>query len=46
MSQEQKKKSRELVLAAVTQNSMVFQYADDALKKDRELVLAAVTQSG
>ena len=37
---------REVVLAAVQQDSKALQYAAEELKKDREFVLAAVQQNG
>ncbi len=41
---ESLKKDREIVLAALQQNGMNFQFADESLKKDREIALAAINQ--
>ncbi len=43
---ENLKKDREIVLAAIQYYGYALKYADESLKKDREIVLAAVKQQG
>ena len=40
------KKDKEIVLAAVKQDGCALEFADDSLKKDKEIVIAAVKQDG
>ena len=39
------KGDKDVVLAAVTQDGVVLQYADASLKSDKDVVLAAVRQN-
>ena len=43
---ENLKKDKEVVFAAVKLNGLALQYADESLKKDKEVILAAVKQNG